>query len=71
MLGVNRERSSFFAKVSKIEEQVKILRSNIEKQIEDDQAHVLLITSPKGVSPHVSISSQLAISFAEHGKKFC
>ncbi|MDM5314853.1 CpsD/CapB family tyrosine-protein kinase [Fictibacillus sp. b24] len=69
MLGVNRERSSFFAKVSKIEEQVKILRSNIEKQIEDDQAHVLLITSPKGVSPHVSISSQLAISFAEHGKK--
>ncbi|KZE64051.1 hypothetical protein AWM68_13165 [Fictibacillus phosphorivorans] len=65
MLGVKRRRT----KVNKSEEQVKILRSNIEIQMDNNQANVLMITSPKGVSPHISISSQLAISFAEQGKK--
>lgn len=50
-------------------EEVRILRSNIEKQLEDSHSQIVMITSPKGPSHHIYISSQLAISFAEQGKK--
>lgn len=64
MLGLKRRQS----KINKSTEQVRILRSNLEKQLEDNTSHRLMITSPKGRSPHVYVSSHLAVSFAEQGK---
>jgi protein-tyrosine kinase len=65
VLGVKRRQTT---SINKSAEQVKILRSNIEKQLADNESHMLMITSPRGLSPHIYISSHLAISFAEQGK---
>ncbi|GGB41499.1 CpsD/CapB family tyrosine-protein kinase [Fictibacillus barbaricus] len=56
-------------KYNRSTEEVRILRSNIEKQMEDSRSQIMMITSPKGSSHHIYISSHLAISFAEQGKK--
>jgi protein-tyrosine kinase len=65
VLGVKRRQTT---SINKSAEQVRILRSNLEKQLEDNESHILMITSPKGLSPHVYVSSHLAVSFAEQGK---
>jgi protein-tyrosine kinase len=65
VLGVKRRQTT---SINKSAEQIKILRSNIEKQLADNESHMLMITSPRGLSPHIYISSHLAISFAEQGK---
>lgn len=64
-----RHKKNPVMKYNKSTEEVRILRSNIEKQWEDSPSQIMMITSPKGSSHHIYISSQLAISFAEQGKK--
>lgn len=64
-----RSKKNSVSKYSQRSEEVRMLRSSIEKQLEDTESKVLMITSPKGSLHHICISSQLAISFAEQGKK--